>query len=116
MATPQDISTDETAAAIPVACTLTSADLARQAAGWQRLAARAMAERAQTADGLRVSFHREPGVEDELRELVGIENDCCRWARWSVETSADQIELVVRSAGEGIATLHGMFTGMRSRS
>jgi hypothetical protein len=115
MATPQDISAEETADATPVACTLSSADLASQAYRWRRLARRAIAERVQTADGLRVSFHREPGVEDELRELIGIESDCCRWARWSVEASADQVALVVRSAGEGIATLHGMFTGTRSR-
>ena len=41
---------------VPVACTLTPADLAAQAGRWQRLMARTMTERAETADGLRMSF------------------------------------------------------------
>ena len=92
-----------------IACTLSSADLAAQAGRWERLVARAMTERIQTADGLRMSFRPEPGVEEELRGLVAVENDCCSWAAWAVETVAGAPVLDVRSTGPGIATLHGMF-------
>jgi hypothetical protein len=95
--------------AVPVACTLTPGDLATQAGRWQRLLARAMAERAETGNGLRVSFRPEPGAEEELRSLVAVESECCRWAEWSVQTSAGTIVLDVRSTGAGIATLHDMF-------
>ena len=61
----------------PVACTLTSAGLAAQGQRWTRLLARALAERAETADGLRLSFRPEPGAEDELRALVAVETECC---------------------------------------
>ena len=37
----------------PVACALTPADLTAQAGRWQRLAAQAMTERTETADGIR---------------------------------------------------------------
>jgi hypothetical protein len=94
----------------PVACTLTPADLSAQAKQWERLIARAMSERAETAYGLRICFRPEPGVEEELRMLVAVENDCCPWATWTVETSAAAVALDVRSTTDGIATLHTMFT------
>ncbi|SRR5260370_41359910 len=93
----------------PVACTLTSADLAAQGNRWERLIARAMTERAETADGLRICFRSEPGAEEELRALVAMETECCPWAAWTVETNAGTIVLDVRSTAEGVATLHGMF-------
>jgi len=103
------ISTDEPGGTVPVACTITPAGLAAQAGRWQRLLARAMTERAETADGLRVSFRPDPGAEEELRSLVVVESECCRWAAWTVQASARTIELDVRSTGVGITTLHEMF-------
>ena len=108
MTTPQT-STGQGGGTVPVACTLSSADLAAQAARWQQLMARAMSERTETADGLRLSFRPEPGVEEELRRLVAVEVECCRWAAWTVETNAGATVLDVRSTGPGVATLHGMF-------
>jgi hypothetical protein len=96
----------------PVACTLTSADLAAQSQRWERLAARAMSERTETPDGLRMFFRPEPGAEKELRALVAVENECCRWADWTVAADDGQNVLAVRAAGDGIAALHGMFTGI----
>jgi hypothetical protein len=94
-----------------VACTLTSGDLAAQGEGWARLAARAMTGRALTADGLRVSFRAETGVEDELRRLVAVENECCAWAAWTVRAGGAEVVLEVSSAAaEGVAVLHGMFS------
>jgi hypothetical protein len=107
MAVPQ--STGETGGTEPVACTLTSAGLAAQADSWKRLIARSMTECTQTADGLRMSFRPEPGVEEELRRLVAVESECCSWAAWAVGTDAGAPVLDVRSAGEGVAALHGMF-------
>jgi hypothetical protein len=69
--------------------------------------ARTLTGRAETADGLRLSFR--PEAEDELRALVAVETGCCAWATWTVEPTAGAVVLDVRSAAEGIATLHGMF-------
>jgi len=102
-------SADQHGGTIPVACCLTPADLAAQAASWERLIAGTLTERTETPDGLRLSFRLEPGVEDELRRLVAVENECCPWAAWAVETNAGAPVLDVRSTGPGIATLHGMF-------
>ncbi|HEY6280069.1 MAG TPA: hypothetical protein VIX86_27580 [Streptosporangiaceae bacterium] len=96
--------------AVPVACTLTRAGLAGQVARWQRLAARAMTGRAETGDGVRLSFRPGPGVEEELRTLVATEKQCCPWADWTVETDARHVVLGIRSTGVGIAALRSMFT------
>ena len=98
-------------AAIPVACSLTSAGLAVQAQRWFRLAARALSQRATTPDGLRLTFRTGPDVEAELRELAAIENECCSWARWIVTATEERVIVDVRSAGDGVAALHGMFAG-----
>jgi hypothetical protein len=94
----------------PVACALGPAGLAAQMSRWEQLAARAMTGRTETADGLRLHFRREPGVEEELRALVAVESACCRWAAWTVQAAAGQIVVDIRSAAEGIAALQGMFT------
>jgi hypothetical protein len=96
-----------------IACTLTSADLAAQGGRWERLAAWAMTERAETVDGLRIVFRPEAGAEEELRALVAVENECCSWADWAVEADDVQIVLHVRATPEGAAVLHGMFAGLQ---
>jgi hypothetical protein len=83
-----------------IACTLTTTDLTEQSARWRALTQTA---REETADGLRVTF--APGSEQELHELVAVENECCRWARWRIEGTT----LVVTSTGEGVSVLQGMF-------
>jgi hypothetical protein len=98
--------------ASPVACTLTPADLAAQATRWRQLAAQALTERTETSYGLRLTFRTQPSVADELRRLAAVENQCCSWATWTVETGAQQTILDVRSTGDGIPTLHTMFTGL----
>jgi hypothetical protein len=108
-----EITTDNNTGAVPVACALTSADLAAQAGRWQQLAAWAMTGRTEAAHGLRICFRSEPGVEDELHKLVAVENACCPWATWTVHRAAAQVVLEVRSAGEGIAALHSMFTELQ---
>ena len=97
---------------IPVACTLGAADLATQHRRWEQLMARALTERSETADGLRLSFR--PEAEDELRALVAVETGCCAWATWTVEPAAGAVVLDVRSADEGVTTLRAMFTAGRS--
>ena len=68
-----------------------------------------MTERAETADGLRVSFPPRAGVEDELRRLVAVETGCCAWTAWAVESDGEATVLDVRSCGPGISALQGMF-------
>ena len=99
--------------ATQVACTLSSAGLATQRRRWEQLIARAMTERAETVEGVRISFL--PGAEDELRALVAVETECCPWATWAVERASGTIVLHVRSTADGVGALHSMSTlGARS--
>jgi hypothetical protein len=111
--TAAQVPADDTTASMPVACSLSTADLAEQAGRWVRIAARAMTGRALTAEGLRLVFRPEPGVEEELRALVAVETECCPWATWTVRASTTGLTLDVRASGDGVTALHGMFTGLQ---
>jgi len=111
--TSEHLSTRPNGGAAPVACALTRDGLAAQRAHWQRLAARALMERADTADGVRLAFQPGPGVEAELRALVATERECCPWAEWTVQATAQQVVLGVHATGTGTDALHDMFTGLR---
>jgi hypothetical protein len=102
--------------AAPVACALTRAGLAAQSARWQRLAARALTERADTTHGVRLTFRPGAGIEAELRALVATEQECCPWAEWTVEPAGERVVLDVRATGTGTDALHDMFTGLRPAS
>jgi hypothetical protein len=93
-----------------VACTLTSGDHKTQKARWKALCKTFGLERAETTDGIQLRFRYDPGVEEELRALVAVENECCSWAAWDVSRDEDALVMAARSKGEGIKTLHGMFT------
>ena len=105
---------DTTAATAPVACSLSRTGLAEQADRWERLAARAMTGREQTGHGIRVTFRPGPGTEEELRALADVESRCCPWAAWTVHADGSRLVLDVRSAGDGVAALHAIFTGLRA--
>ena len=92
-----------------VACTLGAAELADTTRRWETLRRRAALEPVLNADGIRLAFRDEAGVEVELRALVEMETDCCAWANWTVARKDGLIVLDVRSAGSGIPALHGMF-------
>jgi hypothetical protein len=93
-----------------VACTLIETDLKTQRERWLALGENFGLGRTETADGLRVRFQYRPAIEEELQALVAVENDCCSWAAWNVEREDDVLVMAARSKGEGVATLHTMFT------
>jgi hypothetical protein len=93
-----------------VACTLSDTDLKSQRDRWINVGTNFGIDREKTKDGLRLTFENHPAVEQELRALVAVENECCGWASWSVERSnGGVLVMAARSKGEGVAALHGMF-------
>jgi len=94
-----------------VACTLNETNLKTQRERWINLGENFGIARHETADGLHLTFINHPAVAAELEALVQVENDCCAWAAWTVERGDDgTLVMAARSTGDGIATLHGMFT------
>jgi len=93
-----------------VACTLSKPDLKTQHERWLDLGESFGLGRRETEDGLRISFRSHPEIRKELDALVAVENECCSWASWSVESEGDMLVMTARSRGTGVETLHAMFT------
>ena len=93
----------------PIACTLGSAELGAQVERWRTLYAVAGTERTPTDDGLRISFRRDAAVEAELRDLVAVETECCKWADWTVDADEAALVLRVNSTGDGVSVIRDWF-------
>lgn len=98
-----------TGADVPVACTLRPAALADRRATWRRLDDRALLERADAPGGVRAVYAALDGVEEELRELVRREADCCAFAGWQLSRDGDAVVLAVTSSGTGAEAVRAMF-------
>jgi hypothetical protein len=99
----------------PIACSLEQGDLAERRVRWQELGARASVEVASTARGLRLVFRRDPGAEDELRELAALERECCAFAAWTVSAADGSVVLEISGdSAEAIAAVQSMFGSLRS--
>ena len=92
----------------PASCSLSQSDLRDRRAAWARLGRRALKTSRRTADGARLSYATQPGVEDELRDLARLEARCCSFARWRVSREGDRVVLEVRAEGAGVATVHAL--------
>jgi hypothetical protein len=93
----------------PIACTLDPAGFQTQSDRWTQVLARAAIERVETEHGIRIRLRAEPGVEEELRQLVGVESRCCAWASWTLDAGGDGLVLRVTSTGDGIAVIRSIF-------
>jgi len=97
-----------------VACNLEAGQMAERRRRWDELAGRSFVERLETADGLRLVFRQDDGVEAELRELARLERECCAFATWVVSAADDEVQLEVNGRGtEAVAAVHGMFLNRR---
>ncbi len=92
----------------PIACSLEAEGLRTQAQRWAELVRHAGTGRADTSDGVTVTFRADPGVERELRALVAIESECCAWACWEVRADGG-LTMSAGATGDGVAVLQSMF-------
>ena len=102
---------ERTPAELPViACSLEQGELAERRARWEALATDALVERAETSDGLRLSFRARPEVERELRELAELERECCGFARFEVRPAGAEVVLDVTAPAEAVPAVQAMFS------
>jgi len=80
---------------------------------WRRLEQEALVERCTTDRGVRLEFAASDEVEDRLRELAGLERECCAFAEWSVERRHARVVLSVTAQGEGIASIQALLDSVR---
>lgn len=94
---------------VPIACSLEPVDLDERRAQWLALAERAMIERQNVANGVRLRYRPLAGIEDELTALAAAEQDCCAFADWTVTTAGDEVVLDVTAQGQGIEVVQLLF-------
>ena len=62
---------------LPIACTLSAADMTARAELIRALAAEGLLGRSQTATGMRVRLRDTPAIEQRTRALIAAESSCC---------------------------------------
>jgi hypothetical protein len=92
----------------PLACSLTSADLANRRRWLGELAERAVSVR-RTGTGMRATFPAEPGLETELREVAAAESECCAFLRITVTPRDAIVELDVAGPSDARPIIDEMF-------
>ncbi len=103
-----------TSPAVLIACSLGQEGQAERGRRWRSLAERALTGVASTRDGLRLIFSATPGAEAEVRDLAGLEMECCAFARWTVRLIDGTVVLDVTGANpEAVGAVQAMFTDLR---
>jgi hypothetical protein len=86
-----------------IACTLSPEELSDTGSAWQKLFRTALVERAEIPGGLRLVVN-EAGAQ-ALRQLIGIERDCCRWITFEL----DGPRVSMTAEGAGAAAIRSMW-------
>jgi hypothetical protein len=100
----------------PIACTLSGADLKARLQRIAELGKRHL--QSQQQDGSRIHLHYSLQAAGELREIVGLEQECCSFLDFDLRETASGIDLTITapaSAGEIAPTLFEHFAGATGR-
>src|SRR3712207_6314113 len=93
---------------VPIACTLSEAELSDRRALWRRIEGDVMARR-RGENRLEVVYAASAEVERVLPSLVNAESRCCGFATWRLTRDADQIVLTVAGPPDAVAALSHEF-------
>jgi hypothetical protein len=87
------MSSEPTVATTPIVCDLTGApDTAEERmAEYGRLFAQALAGRERTAEGVRLRFRADDGVEVWVRDLAAREKACCAFYDFRISATGDEV-------------------------
>jgi hypothetical protein len=84
---------------VPIACTLTDADLRDRQHAWLKVGT--YADRAaEIPGGLAFEFSPTAGVYASLSELVRLEAECCPWMAFRLEQRPEIIRMTVTADGD----------------
>ena len=86
----------------PIACTLSNEQRAKQTKDFHATLSPHVLSSETLLDGAWISFRNIPSVRESLRQLVALDDDCCKFLDHRIEENAHQIILITRSHGEGI--------------
>lgn len=96
---------------IPIACSLTSAELDQRREVLAALRARC-AEVQTAGNGLRLRFEAAPGVLADIARVIDLERQCCRFLRFQLDVQPDGGPVLLELTGpEGTADFLGAELG-----
>jgi hypothetical protein len=93
-----------------VACSLGPEDHSARRTRWQQIRTRALIDVFATQRGVRLIFRDDPGVEEDLRQLVSLEGECCSFADWSLRAQSGDLLLDVSADGDASAVVREMLS------
>jgi hypothetical protein len=88
---------------LPIACTLSAADLVDRGFAWQKLLGSGLVKRDRVPGGIRLTA--DSSAAASLIQLVDLERECCAWINFDVEGSV----VTLTADGDGEAVLASMF-------
>jgi len=89
---------------IPIACSLSAANLAERQRLWHGLLTNSLLAREPIPGGLRLTVR--PGTGSQLNALVDLERDCCPWITFAVNGES----VTMTAVGDGEEALRHTFT------
>lgn len=89
---------------IPIACSLSAADLGNREVEWRALLGASLVRGERIPSGVRITV--QPGASRELQRLIDLERSCCAWMQFSFEAPET---VAITAAAEGIDVLVAMF-------
>ena len=89
---------------IPIACTLTSEEMADRRSLWQTIDRDILCRRRDT-DRLEIVYRLSGEVERVLPSLVDAESRCCAFAAWSLRRDDAAVVLTIEGPPDGLAAL-----------
>lgn len=93
---------------VPIACTLSAAEMSDRRALWRRIDGDVVARRGEE-DRFEVFYAATAEVERVLPSLVDAESRCCGFATWRLRRDADRMVLAVSGPPDGVTALRHEF-------
>jgi hypothetical protein len=94
---------------MPIACTLTAADLRDRQAAWLKVGA-FLRRSLDIPGGRSFEFSRASGVYESLEQLIQLEAECCAWLTFGLTQAGEQIAMTIVAEGsEGETAAREMF-------
>ncbi len=90
-------------------CNLDEQGAARRNVEFADVVERGLRDRQRTSGGVRLTFDRKEGLEDDLRELVRRESECCAFFSFDVDVTEGFIVLEVAAPTEKDAYLDALY-------
>lgn len=90
-------------------CDLDDQGAARRNVEFADVVERGLRDRKRTSGSVRLTFDRKDGLEDDLRELVRRESECCAFFSFDVDVTGGVIFLEVAAPTEKDAYLEALY-------